>query len=649
MKYFFIVAFALGYVIETLASHAQQGAYQWEENRKRYVLSDAEDSISEYILRHHIQYDYAVENDRLVLLHTVHRIVRVNSDEAIQRNNRIYISMNRSSTLIALRARTITKSGKVVFFDQKDLKEIAEEEKGTPYKIFAMEGVEQGSEVEYFYTRKMNASMFDRVYLQFEVPVKASSFQLSCPEHLEFDFRTYNGLPEISKRSEDKKNIYAVYQEKIERRKKEEFSNYEASRKRVEFKWAYNNARSRARQYTWDEAAKTFFRITHTRSKDDEKALQKFAAAIPDNPKNDLSTRIAAIEKYIKSNIQIAEKGDSENMEEIAGITKYKNASELGITKLFLGVMEQKAIECQVAITCSREVVVFDPKFDSWAFLDQYLLYFPATKAFMAPGSFQFRYPFVPAELTAQSALFIEPVEVGDVKSALPELRMVPAIDYTLNVDNLSIEVDFSTDLSANNIKLEREFGGYNASFIAPYFEMTTEEQRSNMVKEITKQTAPDADIAKWDLAVSKKSSNNVLMKTEFKSSHFIENAGKRILFKVGELIGHQTELYQDDKRTTPVENDFNRGYDRVIKVKLPEGYRVKNPDDCKIDIQYKEGDQAPFLFVSSYKQSGQELEIAIQEYYKTIHAPLARYEDFRKVINAAADFNKVVLVLEKQ
>ncbi|MBS1555146.1 MAG: DUF3857 domain-containing protein [Bacteroidetes bacterium] len=649
MKYFFIVAFAVGYIIETLASPAQQGAYQWEENRKRYVLSDAEDSISEYILRHHIQYDYAVENDRLVLLNTVHRIVRVNSDEAIQRNNRIYISMNRSSTLIALRARTITKSGKVVYFDQKDLKEIAEEEKGTPYKIFAMEGVEQGSEVEYFYTRKMNASMFDRVYLQFEVPVKASSFQLSCPEHLEFDFRTYNGLPEISKRSEDKKNIYTVYQERIERRKKEEFSNYEASRKRVEFKWAYNNARSRARQYTWDEAAKTFYRITHTRSKEDEKALQKFAAAIPDNPKNDLSTRIAAIEKYIKSNIQIAEKGDSENLEEIAGITKYKNASESGITKLFLGVMEQKAIECQVVITCSREVVVFDPKFDSWAFLDQYLLYFPGTRGFLAPGSFQFRYPFVPAELTAQSALFVEPVEVGDLKSALPELKMVPAIDYTLNVDNLNIEVDFSTDLSANNIKLEREFGGYNASFIAPYFEMTTEEQRSNMVKEITKQTAPDADIAKWDMAVSKKSSNNVVMKTDFKSSHFIENAGKRILFKVGELIGPQTELYQDDKRTTPVENDFNRGYDRVIKVKLPEGYRVKNPDDCKIDIQYKEGDQVPFLFVSSYKQSGQELEIAIQEYYKTIHAPLARYEDFRKVINAAADFNKVVLVLEKQ
>jgi hypothetical protein len=34
--------------------------------------------------------------------------------------------------------------------------------------------------------------------------------------------------------------------------------------------------------------------------------------------------------------------------------------------------------------------------------------------------------------------------------------------------------------------------------------------------------------------------------------------------------------------------------------------------------------------------------------YYTAIYAPLHRYEDFRKVINAAADFNKVTLVLEK-
>jgi hypothetical protein len=35
-------------------------------------------------------------------------------------------------------------------------------------------------------------------------------------------------------------------------------------------------------------------------------------------------------------------------------------------------------------------------------------------------------------------------------------------------------------------------------------------------------------------------------------------------------------------------------------------------------------------------------------EQYRRIIYPLAEYEDFKKVINASADFNKIVLVLEK-
>ncbi len=56
-----------------------------------------------------------------------------------------------------------------------------------------------------------------------------------------------------------------------------------------------------------------------------------------------------------------------------------------------------------------------------------------------------------------------------------------------------------------------------------------------------------------------------------------MEKAGPRILFKVGELIGPQIEMYRDDERTAEVENDFNRMYDRTIKIRLPKGYQVKN------------------------------------------------------------------------
>ena len=53
--------------------------------------------------------------------------------------------------------------------------------------------------------------------------------------------------------------------------------------------------------------------------------------------------------------------------------------------------------------------------------------------------------------------------------------------------------------------------------------------------------------------------------------------------------------------------------------------------------------------FESSYEKEGQVIKIKVDEYYDMLHVPLDMYEDYRAVINSAADFNKVVLVLEKQ
>ena len=52
--------------------------------------------------------------------------------------------------------------------------------------------------------------------------------------------------------------------------------------------------------------------------------------------------------------------------------------------------------------------------------------------------------------------------------------------------------------------------------------------------------------------------------------------------------------------------------------------------------------------FISTYTLNDAELLINIHEFYKEIYYPVDTFEEFRKVINASADFNKVVLVLEK-
>ncbi|MFO7257566.1 MAG: DUF3857 domain-containing protein [Bacteroidota bacterium] len=625
--------------------------YEWESDRSRYELTEEEAMLGEYILKLHNQYDYVFEDNQFLLYYTVHRIVRVNNDEAIQRNNRIYIPMGGVIELVSLKARSINASGKVVNFDTSNLKELKDEETGRGYRIFAIEGVELGSEIEYFYVLKRNPSLYDRVFVQFETPVRGSTFKLTSPKHLKFDFHTYNGYAPIKETaSTEERNVYEGEMKNIPLLREESFSSFDSNRQRIEFKLAYNTAKSNARLFTWEEAAKTFHAVLSARDKDDEKALDKFIKTLNDKPSAKPADRIRNIEARIKTTIQVNSESRDESLADISSIVARKVASKEGITRLFYQVFDKVGIVPHAVLTCSRQGVRFDGSFDSWAYLDEYLLHFPQTGGYLAPYAFEFRYPLVPPDLTAQDGLFIEPFAYGDVKSALGVVRTIPPADYSLNTDNLEISVTFDEGMTKNTIHMKREFGGCNATFVAPWYEMVNNEDRAKLIEELVKQTAPDPVISRWTAHTSTEGpADSFIMDVTFTSTHFIGTAGSRVLFKAGELIGPQIEMYRDDDRMTDVENDFNRGYDRKIRITIPDGYKIRNPEDIRFNVVYSEDGKEPFLFVSDYTMEGNDLVITIKEYYKEIFAPLERYEEFRKVINAAADFNKVILVLEEK
>ena len=623
--------------------------YEWEADRGRTKLATEEQNLPELVIKSHIQYDYVLENNEFLMYSTIHRIILVNNNEAIQKHNRIVISMNNTMDLVEIKARSINKDGKVVRFDKNNIKELKEEESGNAYRIFAIEGIELGSEVEYYFIRKMRSSLFQRAVMQMDVPVKAASFSLTCPKHLKFDFKSYFNFPDVKEEAREEVNAYTAVMKDIPAMKKEPFSYFDANLKRVEFKLAYNTARSQARMYTWDDAAKTFYGILSKLEKDDEKAVDRFIKTLNDDSSKPIADRIRSIERKIKTVVQVNSESGDPNLDKVSSIVKYKVASRQGITKLFFSVFNDLGIECHTVITCSRKGARFDGSFDSWSYLDDYLLYFPKTSGFIAPYVAESRYPLVPAEFTGQDGLFIEAFTVGDLKSGLGTVKAIPAADYKHNVDNLDIDVTFADDLATNNIRIKRIFGGYNASYFSSYYALMTEEQKLSMVEEITKQTAPDPKFRKWSAEPLEDGAvDRFLIDVDFVSSHFLEKAGPRILFKVGQLIGPQVEMYRENDRLTEVENDYNRGYEREIRIALPKGYSLKNGQELKFDVTYEDNEEMPFIFQSDYIVKDGVLTITIKEYYKQLYAPLKRYEDYRKVVNAAADFNKVTLVLEK-
>jgi hypothetical protein len=83
--------------------------------------------------------------------------------------------------------------------------------------------------------------------------------------------------------------------------------------------------------------------------------------------------------------------------------------------------------------------------------------------------------------------------------------------------------------------------------------------------------------------------------------------------------------------------------------VHIPEGYTVQNPGDLMIKEQvFDEDKKLIYNFESKYELNGQKLEVEIDEFYDQLTYPVEKFEAFRRVINSAADFNKIVLVLSK-
>ncbi len=61
------------------------------------------------------------------------------------------------------------------------------------------------------------------------------------------------------------------------------------------------------------------------------------------------------------------------------------------------------------------------------------------------------------------------------------------------------------------------------------------------------------------------------------------------------------------------------------------------------------EENKETLFFHMNYTLINDVLEISVKEGYNTLEVKKENYQDYRKVVNSAADFNALTVVLEKQ
>jgi hypothetical protein len=271
----------------------------------------------------------------------------------------------------------------------------------------------------------------------------------------------------------------------------------------------------------------------------------------------------------------------------------------------------------------------------------------------MSPSKITSRLGLPPPELTGHHGLFVREVALNEFRTGVGRVEFIEPAPYDKSYDNILVKVSFDAkDLTKTELLIERETGGYYAAFLQPILHLANEKARDELIDEHIRFLNKNMQILSKEVHNDDAESYGIRpfrVITKVKTDAFVEKAGGKFLFKLGELIGPQVEMYQERERKLPVESQFNRGYARKIVVEIPAGYRIHNLEGIDIHNAYATGGDTLFLFHSAHALEGSRLTVTADEYYKVMDVELPLFEQYRTVINSAADFNKVTLLIEPE
>lgn len=639
--------------------------YDWDANPVLTSISEEEAKDHAVITKDFEVREYSYINGFLTEVITIHQKVRVNDDEGVEGNNKVYIRKENNTEVIGLKARCISKDGKVVEFNKDNIKEIENFENAGPYTIFALEGVEKGSEVEYMYTLKSAIFTFncDSYLLNNFYTVKNAHFELIYDKDLVFLCKSYNGLPEpkydTTKTGKNRQTVEVNNSPSVD---EEDFSYKRSAYKRLEYKYSKSKSDNAGEANTFDDFAKMYFKYFYESPQGDNPSVNKKNAKVfkkeikaIDKMLKSLALdglleeqKIIKLEDYIKS---FTLNNQAQKMN-IVSVLESKELMPITMCRIFALSLDRLGIEHQMVITNDRSNKRFDGNFESWNFLTHILLYFPKYNKYLTPMEAEYRYGLVPYNYSYNDGIFIRFVSLGELKSPIVRVGYIDGNTEKQTYSNLDIDVTFDADFSGCDLDVTETKAGHEAVYYLFYKKLYSAEKKEEIAKGLLTNVSDDAEVKSFEFDTTQAGGDILkkvfVVKGKVHSSALIEKAGNNYFFEIGKVIGPQAELYEDKERLTDVENTYEHSYTRIIKFTVPEGYQVKNIEDLNMDVFVEKEGVRNMGFTSSYKKEGNVYTVAVYEFYGDIRVPKAEFEPFRKVINAAADFNKKHVVFEK-
>lgn len=625
----------------------------WAVKPVVHTVADRYAKESAVILQDDRLHEYTPDaKSDLYVYTTSHRLVKVMDDKGVEMFNRIYIPYSNSEVL-EVKARTIKPDGKVVDLPADKILDV--EEEGKKYKKFALEGVEKNSEIEYMYKLKKPVYFFGiEVYQYSNIPFEKASFTLVVPEHLAFSVKGANGFTVGNDTVTGGKRIVMATAANLPGLEDEKYAEVAPYTANIQYKLSYNLAKEKnVRLFTWNELAKRVYTGYTSFTEKEMKAVAGFIKQAGINESASEEAKIVSIEDYIKVNISSDKEGIGEDAGKIERIVKTKIASDEGINSLFIACFEKLGINYQIVFPSKRDEIPLDEEFENYRLTDEIVFYFPNTGNFLEPAATVLRYPYLQPYWAGTKGLFLKGTSIGSLKTAIASFDSIPMQSFEKSATNMEVKLKMNEAMDAVLLHSKQILLGYSAMPYRPAFNFLPKDKIDEFTKDIVKSVAKSENIKNIQVANTALTdcfpNKPLTIEADIESTELIEKAGNRFFIKIGEVIGPQEQMYQEKPRQLPIIIQYPHALDREISFTIPEGYEIKNLNDLNIQVVDDYNGQQTMGFISNYKLDGKELTIKVHEFYKVTEYPITMLEQFRKVINAAADFNKVILILVKK
>jgi len=602
------------------------------------------DTAAVHILKSNTIVEYAFDGkgelNRYVL---VHEKVKINNHAGLEQ----YKILRVNGEVLAMNARYIGKNGEILKYDLSNVKTLNRE--NGKFQVLAIDGAEVGGIIEYCWIRQRSQRLSGSLTMQSDVPRSNVTLSIITPNNLYFATKCYNGFPELYESFDHWKEIriLSAHADEIPALEREPHSFYDSHLQRVEYSFSHNTADKVSISHVLNEEIQSYYNTIYSLSDRNTKALQPLWKKMKITQNMTDEQKIRVIENYIKTNFQLTDAAEGMSMTKIRDILRTKYANSVGFLRLLTASFDHFYIPFELVITCNREKKFFDRDFAGNNYWEEFLIYFPSLDAYLDPGDMFKRLGAINTAYLGNDGMFLKEI-TGSTGSFMPYYKQIPGNDYEKSVHTMHAQLKLNTKDFSAKYSIQHQFSEYTADFLQPLYAAKDEKKKRIIESRLVNDFSPDR-LLSWKVenqAPIDQYVKPLVIKTELSGNSLVSKNGNDMLIRIGTLIGKQTEMHRNSDRKLPLENLYARMYVREITLEIPDGYTLSNPEVIEMKKELLIDENVEAFFYSDYNISGNKLVITCSEGYKKATFDPSLVGEYIDVVNAGADFNKIVLVL---